>query len=398
MLGRFKLSLLQWLSVGISVIAAGSVLAWWFWDAPLQTPLSTHPIFQFLTNQPPPTSSGKVVYGFLPYWNTNKVLLHPELTHLSYFSLTINGDGTVQTFQEPGFATMQSDRFLDLANQQTNNQGKVELTITQFNNDDIVQLANSPTAQDQLLASLDSALIAYPFSGVNIDIEYTGPVTPALRQNFVLMVQKIRQHLNQKYAGVQLSIDMYATAASNNYLWDVPAIGQYVDYIIIMAYDFHQRSSPLAGPVAPLFGGKEYWQNDVSQQLKAFLANIPSEKILLGVPFYGYEWQTTSNEPQATTYPDTGSTASYDRVQTLLSQREKFQVEEKWNEAALSPYLSYKEQGKTYVIYYEDSRSLSYKLDFVNQLDLGGIAIWALGYEGDSRELWDTINQKLDAS
>jgi spore germination protein YaaH len=49
----------------------------------------------------------------------------------------------------------------------------------------------------------------------------------------------------------------------------------------------------------------------------------------------------------------------------------------------------------TYVVYFENSRSLSYKLDYVNQLNLGGIAIWALGYEGDSRELWDVVNRKL---
>jgi spore germination protein YaaH len=47
------------------------------------------------------------------------------------------------------------------------------------------------------------------------------------------------------------------------------------------------------------------------------------------------------------------------------------------------------------MIYYENSRSMSYKLDFVNQLDLGGVAIWALGYEGRSRELWDVVEQKL---
>ena len=77
-------------------------------------------------------------------------------------------------------------------------------------------------------------------------------------------------------------------------------------------------------------------------------------------------------------------------------QSKALSVEEHWNENALSPYLTYVEDGETFVLYYEDSRSLSYKLDYVNQLDLGGIAIWALGYEGDSRELWDVINRKLE--
>jgi spore germination protein YaaH len=188
---------------------------------------------------------------------------------------------------------------------------------------------------------------------------------------------------------------MYAGAASRDQLWEVEPIGQEVDYIIVMAYDFHRRSSPLAGPVAPIFGGKELWDSDISEHLRAFLEVVPSQKILLGVPFYGYEWQTVSGEPQSATFPDTGSTASFERVQTLLGRSGELHLKEGWNEDALSPYLSYQEDGETFVVYYENSRSLSYKIDFVNQLDLGGIAIWALGYEGSSRELWDVIEMKL---
>lgn len=168
-----------------------------------------------------------------------------------------------------------------------------------------------------------------------------------------------------------------------------------VDYMVVMAYDFHRRSSPQAGPVAPLFGGKEYWDSDINQHLADLTKIVPKHKLLLGVPFYGYEWQTTSREAQAHTFPETGSTASFKRVKTILEQKEKLQVEQNWSEQALSPYLSYVKDGEIYVIYYENSRSLSYKLDYVNQLDLGGIAVWALGYEDTTRELWDTIQRKL---
>jgi spore germination protein YaaH len=61
----------------------------------------------------------------------------------------------------------------------------------------------------------------------------------------------------------------------------------------------------------------------------------------------------------------------------------------------LSPYLVYRNNGDIQMIYYEDARSLAYKLDLVNQVDLGGIAIWAVGYEGKSTELWDVIDSRL---
>jgi len=50
---------------------------------------------------------------------------------------------------------------------------------------------------------------------------------------------------------------MYASASKNDQIWDVPRIGQAVDYIVVMAYDFHRTSSSQAGPVAPLFGGEK---------------------------------------------------------------------------------------------------------------------------------------------
>jgi len=339
------------------------------------------------------------VYGFLPYWNINTVQLQPELTHLAYFSLTIAGDGSLvtreATYEEPGYNKLRSEAFLDLAAQAKANGTQLELVLTQMKNDDISAFLNSPTAQNRFIESLDNILLAYPFSGINIDIEYVGSPSPALRNNLTVFMQTLNDHLDTKYSHVQLSIDVYASAYTSQGLWDISALAEEIDYLVIMAYDFHRQSSNLSGPVAPLFGGKKYWDTDISQALQAYVKIMPSQKILLGIPFYGYEWRTTSADSQAPTFPNTGSTASYDRVQELLRDSAGLGLVEGWNEDALSPYLTYTEDGRIYTIYYENSRSLSYKLDFVNQLDLGGVAIWALGYEGDSRELWDVIKPKL---
>jgi spore germination protein len=399
---RWSKKQLRWGVLAVAGLAIGLAgLIWFFWDEPLISPLTAIPTFRFLTGTEPPSTNGKVVYGYLPYWNLSKAALQPEITHVSYFSLTIAANGKIITVDpsegtaEPGYHRLQSDQWLDLSNQAVEKGQKIEITLTQFNNDDIVAFLSSPQAHQNLLDSLDSILLAYPVSGINIDIEYSGEVTDAMRKRMTEVVTKTRKHLNQKYSQVQLSIAMYASGAKGGQIWQVDKLGEQVDYIVIMAYDFHRRSSPQAGPVAPLFGGKDLWDSDISQHLQDFLKVVPPEKLLLGVPFYGYEWQTTSRLPQAHTFPDTGATASFSRVQELLTRREELKVEEHWNESALSPYLSYIEKGQTFVVYYENSRSLSYKLDYVNELNLGGIAIWALGYEGDSRELWDVIQRKL---
>lgn len=404
-------SLLDWLErtktiiklvlIGVvTLFSAAAISIWWFWDAPLASPISSMTMFRFLAEPELDSNSQKVVYGFLPYWNLEKVSIEPELTHLGYFSLTIGSDGSLLTrendYTEPGYNGLQSEKLLDLAQQIENQNGALEIVLTQFYADDIAAFLSSENAQQKMIESLDDVILAYPITGVNIDIEYAGTHSNQLRENMSTFIRKLRSHLNTRYENIDLSIDMYAGASNNQSIWDIEAIAPEVDYIVVMAYDFHRRTSQQAGPVAPLFGGKELWDSDINQHLQEFLEIVPAKKILLGVPFYGYEWQTTSRDPQSHTFPDTGSTAQIGKVKELLERKEELKVEEGWNEDALSPYLSYIENGETYVLYYENSRSISYKLDYVNQLDLGGVAIWALGYEGNSRELWDVINRKVN--
>jgi len=371
------------------------IASWWFIDLPLISPLSGVTSFKFLNDLTRPKTTKPIVYGFLPYWNISKATIQPELTHLAYFGLTVGGDGQIVVTQdggtEPGFNKLQSDEWQNLSQQMKSQQGKVEIVIAQFSATEIENLLNSPTSIERFLVSLDSILLAYPVSGINIDFEYVGDVSPQLRTEFSGFMHQLKKHLNQKYRHITLSVDVYASSAAHPQLWDISALAQDVDYFIIMAYDFHRRSSPAAGPVAPLFGGTELWDSDINQYLKSFLSLVSPRQILLGVPFYGYEWQTVSQNAQAQTFPETGATASYERVQTILADKAKLKAVENWHDTALAPFITYLEDDKNYVVYYENARSLAYKLEYANQLNLAGIAIWALGYEGKTRDLWEPI-------
>jgi spore germination protein YaaH len=396
-----KMMGMGFLLFGVFVASACAVI-WLFRDNPLLSPITSSTTLQFLSDKltkANKSNSPKMIYGFLPYWNVNRVVIQPELTQLAYFSLTFDHTGHIISRQDgevdQGYHKLQSDDFVNSMQAAQKNHTQLEIVLAQFNNDEISAFLLSPSSQQQLLTELNSILLEYPFTGVNIDIEYTGPVTTNLQDDLATFMHNLNNNLKQRRQGVNLSIDIYSSSGDNNDLWNLPKIAPNVDEVVVMAYDFHRRSSPLAGPVAPLFGGQVLWDSDITSHLKTILTSVPADKLLLGVPFYGYEWQTTSREAQATTLPETGSTASFDYVQSILSQKTELKVQEGWSEEALSPYLSYVKNHKTYIIYYENSRSLSYKLDLVNQLELRGIAIWALGYEKDSRELWDTIKNKF---
>lgn len=379
-----------------------------FYNTPLSSAINSNSHLRYLRELIIPKREQHVVYGFLPYWNVKEVQLEPELTDLAYFGLDIAGNGEILSKDtagntDPGYRALGEEPFLELINQMQTQNGRIELVFKQFDNDDIASFLTNEKAHLKFFENLDSLILAYPISGINIDIEYTGDSSQNLRAAFSTFIHKLSWYLDTKYNNLQLSVDVYATAASNaQSLWDIPAVSESVDYIIVMAYDFHYRNSEQAGPVAPLFSEDSNWNKDINQNLKLFLDQAPREKILLGIPFYGYGWRTDSKKPDANTYENTGFTVSYKKAKNLLALSEGQVSEEQiWDGAShiqkffddntLSPYITYEQDGELYTIYYEDPQSIAYKLEYARQLDLAGIAIWALGYEDSDREIWQVI-------
>jgi len=360
--------------------------------------LSTLPQI-FLQPKKVPSLQKKIVYGFLPYWTAKDVVIHPELTHLGYFGLPIDKNGNFIDSSDDGamgWRTYHATSIENVRQQTQHSNQKFEVLITMMDADDITSFLLNNAAQETFIKNMKQFLKSQPVDGMNIDIEYAGTYDSSLRDAYTTLIKNLSTQLKRFDPSLHISIDVFADSALKQRIWDIPALAPHVDHIVIMTYDFFRSSSPQSGPVAPIFGSeKNRWDVDIVKTLKPFFDQVPSEKLVLGIPFYGYEWQTISDKPGANTYPKTGGLATYTRVQKLLQEKKAKNLTERWDQDALSPYITYEEDGKIQTIYYENSRSLSYKLDLVNETNMGGIAIWALGYEGQSRELWDIIHSKI---
>jgi spore germination protein YaaH len=387
----------------IVAVLIGLGIFWWRWllyRPDLLSPLSALTYIQSIGR--PSSNVEKKVYGFLPYWTMNEATISATVTDIAYFSVGLDGAGNLleQTNgeYEQGLRRMQQDLFADWALERQKADQKIHITITLFQADTIRALLASPTSRERAIFTISQLVASYPFSGVQLDLEYAGTVDDSLRANYVTFVKDLNESLGKQDKGIELSVAMFGSAASKYTFWDVENLAEHIDFFIVMAYDYHIRSSTVVGPVAPIFGkGTGRWENDVVSNMRDLLKVVQPDKILLGIPFYGYEWTSTSDELGAATFPQSGATATYKRVLSILEDPE-IKAQERWDEDALSPYVTYKEAGQTQFIYYENTRSLSYKLDFVDQLGLRGIAIWALGYEGNREELWKTIDQKFNSN
>ena len=354
-----------------------------------------------------------VVYGFLPYWNLKyrSYLRFSLLTHLAYFSVGLDTNGNISKIDEdgnaePGYRHLRSPEVATILAQARQNHTKNIITITAMRQDIIEGILN-PQNQTRAIANIISLVEEYSFDGINIDFEYVGTPDPVTATRFTLFIKTLNDRCHQSNPDCELAIDVFGDTGRSNRLWKLSELHPFLDHIFVMAYDYYRPSSTQAGPVAPLRGkcsqlyvNKYCLESDISADIAAITRQAPAQKVILGVPYYGYQWRTAAGDYRANTYEDTGGTASLSFVHTLINQEakpinSKYQIigiQQRWDDFTLTPYIVHEPSpGKIVQVYYENSRSLSLKYDLVNKSGLAGVGIWALGYDGDLPDYWELL-------
>jgi len=334
--------------------------------------------------------SKPVVIGFLPYWliNKNKTDYTQFLSSISYFSLTINADGTLQrltkpTETEPGWLSLgKMSSILDSFKKKKLHSSLVVFCADQEN---ISQLIENPIIHaTNLVREVAPIITKYGFTDLNLDIESVSLASDSARKNFTLFTKTVHEQIQKYDKSITLSIDVSPTALIRPYLVDISSISSFIDKIIFMTYDFHYQGSSVTGAVAPINGAGKTAEYDTETSIKEALKVLPPEKIVLGVPLYGYEWETLLGYPSAAVIPGTGITASNKRVEILLSSCASCSAQ--FDPISKETYVIYKDQATNtfHQIFYPDKKAIQAKIELMKKYDLGGIALWALGYEGNT--------------
>lgn len=331
----------------------------------------------------------KEVIGFLPYWLISKAQTDYSkyITNLTYFSLALGEDGAIQQYtnpgeSEPGYYSLISGK-VDTQLSAAKENG-VDLSLAVFSGDDkvITEILNNPeTSATNLVDSVSPIMEKYGFTGLNLDIEQVSDASPEARLKYVRFVKSVSEQVNSKIIKT-LSVDVTASSfVKETNLVDPGAVEQYVDKIIIMAYDYHYTGSYVTGPVAPLSGAGSFSEFDTESAIEAALKTVPSNKIILGVPLYGYSWETIGTIPRSAVIPASGLSMSSKKVEDFLSTCASCSAT--FDEVDKENYLIYQdEETKTYYqIFYPDKKSTEYKVKLAKSNSLSGIALWALGYE-----------------
>ena len=252
----------------------------------------------------------------------------------------------------------------------------------------INQLISNPQAINTFIRQSDQLIEEHDLDGINIDFEYfTYSDFPTMKY-LNPFLEKYVTELKKKHPHIIISFDVNASVVIQDNAYDMVKIGEVVDQVLLMAYDYHRPVSTNAGPISPLDAPEG--KHSVKRSLQHMYGRVPQEKIIIAIPFYGTEWQTVSSEYGSKTIPNTGAIATYERIQTLLENRKDLAV--KWDKTAQSPWIVYRHNGLIKQIYYEDNRSIAKKIELIKEKKLGGVAVWALGYEGDYEQPWIELN------
>lgn len=242
------------------------------------------------------------ISGWLPYWraasSTNDVLPHlSELTEINPFVFTLKSDGTLL---DNGSADSATWTALETA---ARAQGvRVIPTVMTSNGDLIHSLLSNSTKRVALEVYLANFVKQNGFDGIDIDFEGKKAADKA---NFATFLKGLYARMGQKW--VTCDIEARTPVDSRYYGTQVPpdaevyandftAINKYCDRVKFMTYDQQgvdlqlaaqaASSSQLYAPVAdPVWVAKVI---DLAKQ------TISPNKIMIGVPTYGYEYDVTA--------------------------------------------------------------------------------------------------------
>ncbi|MBA3724276.1 MAG: hypothetical protein H0W89_05315 [Candidatus Levybacteria bacterium] len=349
----------------------------------------------------------KHVLGFLPYWRLDDIQhIRPNLlSEINYFSLTVGNDGklakVVNGETDPGWRAWESEKVENLMTRARIMGTDVTFTVAALDNQLIIDVLDSDTAQDNLIADIVAEVKDKDLQGINIDFEYFGEPDAYYQEAFTAFSQKLRTAIDKEAPTTALSLSIMPLSARENDLFDFPKLVPIYDRFIGMSYEYYGAGSDISGPVAPMKGFKEgKYFFDVETTYEDYLQVIPKAKLIMGVPYYGWERSVQdAKTANSLTYP-ADDEKNYAAVISYARSRESTDIKKNqctWDELAQETWCWFKDQktGSDRQAWIADNRSVETRFAYAQSQNLGGVALWTLGYDKQYLDLWELILKKF---
>ena len=294
------------------------------------------------------------------YPNINEqVLLRalPYLTTLTIFGYGFNEDGElIEIVDQP---------LIDLALEFKVAPIMLLSSITEdgtFSTERASYLFNNIEFQNALIDKILMKMKEKNYYGLDVDFEY---VSAEDNEAYSLFLKNITEKLNAEGYTVNVDLPPKTSDTQPGLLYEgvnYSKLGSIADTALLMTYEWgYTYGAPMA--VAPI--------NNVEKVVEYAVSEIPVEKILMGIPNYGYDW-TLPFEQGISKATSIGN-------QKALQIADNYYAQIEYDEIAQSPYFNYWDyEGKKHVVWFEDVRSIKEKLDLIKDYNLLGTGYWNL--------------------
>lgn len=278
----------------------------------------------------------------------------PYLSALAPFTYGFTSDGTLLSLPDSKLLSA------------CNDYGTMPLmhlsTLTEnggFSNELASELFASEEAQNNLISEIIAEMTEKGYGGLDIDFEF---VFAYDAESYADFIAKARAALAPYGYTVYAALAPKTSASQPGLLYEghlYDKIGAAADKVFLMTYEWgYTYGPPMA--VAPI--------NAVRRVLDYAVTEIPPEKIIMGIPNYGYDW----------TLPyKSGETRA-----KLISNEEAVRIaiqnnaEIRFDETAQSPYFNYYSGDAQHEVWFEDPRSIEAKLSLPKEYGFFGVGYW----------------------
>ena len=282
----------------------------------------------------------------------------PFLTYLTIFSYGIKRDGTLLPLfgDEPLIAAAKAGGVQPLFMLTTlGEDGRFDNTLSTV-------LLGDEQKQDALFEEILAVVNEKGYYGVDVDFEF---VLPAEREAYARFINRLRGRLNAENIPLLVALAPKTSAAQPGLLYeahDYALLGAAANNALLMTYEWgYTYGPPMA--VSPL--------NKVREVVEFAVDNIPPERLFLGVPNYGYDWQLpfVKGETKATSLGN----------EQAVARAAQFGADIRFDDTAQTPYYYYTDsEGQEHAVWFEDARSVEAKLNLWESFALRGVSVWNL--------------------
>lgn len=288
--------------------------------------------------------------------NTTLERTLPHLTYLSIFSYQVKPDGSLTAIQD--------GPLIEVARRQSVAPMMVITNIKEgggFGSELANTILTNETLQDTLLDNVIGIMQEKNYFGLDVDFEY---IFPRDRENYNNFLKKTVDRLHSLGYIVTTALAPKTSGSQAGLLYeahDYATHGLLVDHVILMTYEWGYLMGPPRA-VAPV--------NLVEDVIQYAVSVMPSRKIFMGIPNYGYDW----------TLPYIQGTAARPMTNVgAVNLASQVSANIQFDQTAQSPFFNYYDRsGKQHIVWFEDARSIEAKMKVVAKYNLGGVSYWTI--------------------